>query len=439
MEELKTKLIKIFEKQTIKQCLLKKKENEEYIKEDNLIISIFEKSFYDDYLSFTKKIDNFSNFTNILIGEVMENYDKYSIENIIEYLNESKYINKEKYEQYKLLNENDGYIDQLEKILTKQSFQTNKKGMELFVELYLKIKNNKKLFLDYENSHYEDMLQSIGKIINNVELMINSTLTKKIKTFSNSVFSYFDNFKKLILENNIVLTNEDQSFFNNIINETKDEIKKIYNNLIVNIEINFNNTKNDLDEINIYCFKFKEKKEVFLNDFDQNKNKLNKIINKYESTSLVHIDYFKNQTLREFQYFNDQLEKKIQNRYSFFSKENIFDYDAPEYQKYESIINTEYEEYNYFNEEDWKNASFSKGYKWIGGIFNNYFIHDHEEDKKKISKELIKKFKDNFDEINKNILKFCQSEYDNIIMKLRECENILNTNWNEIRKKKKKL
>jgi hypothetical protein len=310
--------------------------------------------------------------------------------------------------------------------------------MELFVELYLKIKNNKKLFLDYENSHYEDMLQSIGKIINNVELMINSTLTKKIKTFSNSVFSYFDNFKKLILENNIVLTNEDQSFFNNIINETKDEIKKIYNNLIVNIEINFNDTKNDLDEINIYCFKYKEKKEVFLNDFDQNKNKLNKIINKFESTSLVHIDYFKNQTLREFQYFNDQLEKKIQNRYSFFSKENIFDYDAPEYQKHESIINTEYEEYNYFNEEDWKNASFSKGYKWIGGIFDNYFIHDHEEDKKKISKELIKKFKDNFNEINKNILKFCQSEYDNIIMKLRECENILNTNWNEIRKKKKR-
>ena len=225
MKELKAKLIKTFEEQTIEQCFLKKKENEDYIKENNLIISTFEKSFYDDYLIFSKKIDNFSDFTNTLIDEFKERYDKYSIENIIEYLNDSKYINEEKYDQYKILNENDGYIDQLENILTKESFQTNKKKMKLFVELYLKIKNNKKLHIDYENSHYEDMLQSIGKIIKNVELMINSTLTSKIKNFSISVFSYFDNFKKLILESNIDLTKEDQSFFNNIIYEIKDNIK----------------------------------------------------------------------------------------------------------------------------------------------------------------------------------------------------------------------
>jgi len=127
MKELKAKLIKIFEEQTIQQCFLKKKENEDYIKENNLIISTFEKSFFEDYLNFSKKIDNFSDFTNTLIDEFKERYDKYSIENIIEYLNDSKYINEEKYDQYKIINENDRYIDQLENILTKESFQTNKK------------------------------------------------------------------------------------------------------------------------------------------------------------------------------------------------------------------------------------------------------------------------------------------------------------------------
>jgi len=417
---------------------LKKKENEEYIKENNLIISTFEKSFYDDYLNFLKKIDNFSDFTNTLIDEFKERYDKYSIENIIEYLNDSKYINEEKYEQYKILNENGGYIDQMENILTKESFQTNKKGMKVFVELYLKIKNNKKLHIDYENSHYEDMIQSIGKIIKNVELMINSTLTFKIKNFSISVFSYFDNFKKLILENNIVLTKEDQSFFNNIIYKIKDKIKQYYNNLIDDINTTYIENKNDLDEINITCFKFKEKTEVFLNRFDKNKNKLNKIIDKFEKASVVYIDYFKDRALREFEYFNENLEDKIQGRYTFFEK-NKFDYNAQEYQKNESIFIPKYEEYNYFNEKDWENSTYSRSYKWIGGLYDNYFSHDHEEDKKNISNELIKQFQNKFNEINENLLEFSKNEYDSIISKLIECENIFNTNWNEIRKKKKEI
>lgn len=55
---------------------IKKKKNEEYINENKLIISTFEKDYFDEYFQISKEIDNFSNFTNMLINKFKDRQNK---------------------------------------------------------------------------------------------------------------------------------------------------------------------------------------------------------------------------------------------------------------------------------------------------------------------------------------------------------------------------
>ena len=424
---------------------IKKKKNEEYINENKLIISTFEKDYFDEYFQISKEIDNFSNFTNMLINKFKDrqNKKKKFIEFINDYLNDSNYLNNEKYDQYKIneidrKRESNNFIEKLKNILKKDNITLENKELKLFVELYLKIKNNKKLLLSYEKTNYEDILRKLRKVIENLELMINSTLIIQLKEFSIKVFSYFDTLNRIVFNNNISLSIEDQSDFNSFVNTINKSMNKNYNELITKLDKVYNKTDIKLKNINISCFKYNDSKAAFLNSFDENKKKLNVVLKQYEKSCQKKIKNFKKNCENQFEIFNDLIQNKLKKRYDFL-KGNKLSYIFNEYKNNEFQMNISYDEYSYFNEEDWKESFYSKSYKWLNGITVNYFIHDYKKDKKNVSNKLIDAFNKKLKEIKKNILEFSENEYDNIIEKIKEISNIFNIDWDNLRKNKKEI
>ena len=322
--------------------------------------------------------------------------------------------------------------------MKKKHIKINENGLKLFVEFYLKIKNNKKLFVDFENSNYEDILKKLENVIKNIELTINSTLIYKLKKFSVDTYSYFNNLKLIILENDIALTKEDQSFFNELINKTRHNIEQNYDEITTNIKKNFIESKNELEKINISCFKYKANKKEFLENFNENKENLKKILITFEKHSIKDIGYLKNMSSKEFKHFNEELGNQIKNRFGW-SSEKKFTYILNDYEETKLKININYEEYDYFKEDDWKQSKYSKSYKWTKGIYDNYIGHNYAEDKKKISIKLIEEFKIRNSDLKDEILKFCENELNNMKKKLSEYSNIFNINWTHIRKYKKKI
>jgi translation elongation factor EF-G len=215
-------------------------------------------------------------------------------------------------------------------------------------------------------------------------------------------------------------------------------MNKNYNELITKLDKVYNKTDIKLKNINISCFKYNDSKAAFLNSFDENKKKLNVVLKQYEKSCQKKIKNFKKNCENQFEIFNDLIQNKLKKRYDFL-KGNKLSYIFNEYKNNEFQMNISYNEYNYFNEEDWKESFYSKSYKWLNGITVNYFIHDYKKDKKNVSNKLIDAFNKKLKEIKKNILEFSENEYDNIIEKIKEISNIFNIDWDNLRKNKKEI
>ena len=222
MEEVKKSLFDIFDKQTINQCMIKRKSDRNQLNENKFIITKIDSPLYEDYMQFNELINNFTMFTEKIILDYKESEIKSSFyEYLIFSLNDGNYrYFADEYSLIQIIDNNEikKYENILENILKKYSINMKKGQKYKYLEYYLKIKKEKKLYGPFKDSNYDEAIQKLKKIIINNEIILNETLNDKIYDFSKEISKSFSNIKNIILNENISKIQNDFDMINEKLN-----------------------------------------------------------------------------------------------------------------------------------------------------------------------------------------------------------------------------
>lgn len=443
MDELKKSLIDIFDKQTIDECMIKRKKDKNYINENKLIISKFDSPLYEDYLEFKKQSDNFTLFTEKLINICNDTIQENRFYECLDYtLKSGNYsIFSENYSILKVNNtkEIEIYIKLLKKILKTKSIKVNKNHIASYIGNYLKIKENKNLYLSFSNSNYEEVLQQFKKIIYNIEIMLNETLNYQIHEFSIQIFNLFNNIQNIILKKDLAITKEEIKYVKKKIEKTLDNIDNIFQYERKKVNEEFDRTKIKINKISIENFEYNKSKEDFLNS---ERKVINKYENRIKNLDIQLDDHFENYRInskKELDELNNEEKFKsyfINNSVEFIHIIHLIEENKN--QAGENLHYEKYKEYNYYESDEYKNSSLlKKPYSYVKGKFDNYY-HDYKEDMKNHSRKIIKEIKAHFRNKRKNTLKNIREINDKINSRLFTYKEFLNSEWDNIIKNKKK-
>ena len=293
MKEVSKSLLQVFEDQTKGQCKIKKKKNKDFINENNLIITKFESPLYNQYIQFKELVDNFTNFFEYLINRSHEeNIDFYQF--IDGYLTTNDYEKfNEIYEKTttKKVDDKQDNIGILEKMLKKNKIKLKNNEIKKYVDYYLKIKDNKKLYFPFIKSNYEEMLQQLKKVFNNIEIMLNETLNFQIHNFSIEIFELFNDIENFALNNKLNTNKKEVEEMKEEINNTRDKLNTYYSTLKNKSIQKFDKYEKKLNKINVNDFKYKETKELYLDSVKNITQKYNNKTEKLYSDLNVHIEY----------------------------------------------------------------------------------------------------------------------------------------------------
>ena len=443
MSEVKKNLFQIFDDQTINQCMIKRKMNKNYINENKLIISKFDSPLYEEYLNFNELIDNFTLFTEKIISYFKKSKNENGFYGYLEYfLYSGNYSNfAAEYSSLKIMDNTDikKYEYILDDILKKNSIKMKKGEKKDYIEYILKIKENKKLYLPFENSFYEETIQQLKNIIGNIEIMLNETLNYQIYDFSKEIFNLFSDIQNIIFKKNLSGTHAKVREIKQKIDDIINNLKDIYKNERDRIIKEFNITKKHMDEITIYDFNYNDKSnENFVNS-------LNKIIKIYKDLFSDldihlndHIEYFQKLSKKELNSL--EYDTKFKDYFIGISEEYIEIIQLIEEKKFQSqenFKNEDYQEYDYFNSEDYKNSSLSKFYKIFEGIYSN-FMHDYAEDRRNYCKKIIEEINSHFNRKKNFFLNYIENNYNKVNNKINRYKAIFNSKWENIITNKRK-
>ena len=293
MKEVSKSLLQVFEDQTKGQCKIKKKKNKDFINENNLIITKFESPLYNQYIRFKELVDNFTNFFEYLINRSYEkNIDFYQFIDYFLTTNDYEKFN-EIYEKTttKKVDDKQDNIGILEKMLKKNKIKLKNNEIKKYVDYYLKIKDNKKLYFPFIKSNYEEMLQQLKKVFNNIEIMLNETLNFQIHNFSIEIFELFNDIENFALNNKLNTNKKEVEEMKEEINNTRDKLNTYYSTLKNKSIQKFDKYEKKLNKINVNDFKYKETKELYLDSVKNITQKYNNKTEKLYSDLNVHIEY----------------------------------------------------------------------------------------------------------------------------------------------------
>ena len=443
MSEVKKNLFQIFDDQTINQCMIKRKMNKNYINENKLIISKFDSPLYEEYLNFNELIDNFTLFTEKIISYFKKSKNENGFYGYLEYfLYSGNYSNfAAEYSSLKIMDNTDikKYEYILDDILKKNSKKKKKGEKKDYIEYFLKIKENKKLYLPFENSFYEETIQQLKNIIDNIEIMLNETLNYQIYDFSKEIFNLFSDIQNIIFKKNLSGTHAKVREIKQKIDDIINNLKDIYKNERDKIIKEFNITKKHMDEITIYDFNYNDKSnENFVNS-------LNKIIKIYKDLFSDldihlndHIEYFQKLSKKELNSL--EYDTKFKDYFIGISEEYIEIIQLIEEKKFQSqenFKNEDYQEYDYFNSEDYKNSYWSKFYKIFEGIYSN-FMHDYAEDRRNYCKKIIEEINSHFNRKKNFFLNYIENNYNKVNNKINRYKAFFNSKWKNIITNKRK-
>ena len=441
MKEVKKELFQIFDDQTIDKCMIKRKLNKNFIKENKLIISKFDSPLYEDYLKFNELINDFRLFTESIISIYKKNPNNNKFNEYFEFFfNSGNYSTfGEEYSTLEIRDKSDiqkyGYL--LDNILKNHSIQMNKRERKDYLEHYLKIKENKKLYIPFENSNYEETIQQFKKIIVNIEIMLNETLNYQIYDFSKEIFNLFSDIQNIIFKQDLLNTQGDVREIKQKINEIINNLENIYTTEKNKIIKEFNITKKNIDKITINDFNYDDK-EKFLNSIDKTIQRYEEMLEDLVCHIDDHIEYFQNKSKKELNSL--EYNNKFKDYFKGISKEYIEIFqiiDEKISQSKGNFKKEEYTEYNYYNSEEYKKSHWSKSYKIMKGVYNNY-MHNYTEDRKNYSEKIIKGFKKQFKQEKKYYLKSIDNIYNKINNKINRYKEFFNSKWKNIIKNKKK-
>jgi len=439
-EKIKKNLFQIFDKQTINKCMIKRKFDKNFINENKLIISKLDSPLYEDYLKFNELVDNFTLFTEKIIFDYKKKKINNKFYNYFNYfLTRGNYTNF-KYSTLKIRDNKDkekyGYI--LDDILKNYSIELKEK--DKYLEYYLKIKENKKLYLSFNNSYYEETIQQLKKIITNIEIKLNETLNEQIFKFSKEILGLFNYIENNVLKKKLSITEEETETIKEKINEIISKLKNMYNTEKIKIIKEFNMTDSKISKFNLNEFNYDKSNEIFENSIDEMITKYNELIEELNTHINDHIEYFQNNSKNELN--NLKNDKTFKNYFKDFSKEYIHIIQLIEKKQSLSIKNKEtyqkYNEYDYYKTDEYKKSS--SGWKFFyypKGIYKN-IKHDYIEDKKKHSQKILEEFKSDFKEKNLSVISKIKNIYDNTNNELNNYRDLFNSKWENIIKDKKR-
>ena len=409
MEDVSTSLIQIFEKQIIDKCMLKKKKNEDYINKNKLLISRIDTISYKSYLNLEKKIDNFSYF----IDEITKQnyYDLY------EYIN-SNYNYEKKYSSLKIKNrtKEKEYLKQLRNFGIKSN-------LNKIVESYLKIKENKKLLDDYQESYYEETINNLNKVIKNIEITLKEALNMKIHNFSRYVYPNIS-LIIILLNSNITLNKELKLEFNKETEELKLNLKEYYNELIDEIEDEYQRFGDRLKSINISFFIIDKEEKDFIESFEKNKKKMEEILDDTNHNIDIYLNHFEGKNKRDINKFKDNF--KIIFQKLFGDYKNLDTIDIYESISKHNLENKEYKTFDYSDTKEYEDSYwFTKPFK---RVWNNA-MHDYIKDRKDITIKLIKINNQNFEITKNETKKNIKEAFIKTNNELNSYKEFINADW----------
>ena len=441
LEEYKKSLIEIFDKQTIDHCMIKRKQEKNFITENKLIITKFDSPLYEDYLEFDKISDNFSLFTENLINKC-KNEKKTFFKCVDSTLISGSYSGySENYSTLEIKDkkEKEKYEKILNNILKNNSIYMTKNNISAYIEYYLKIKENKNLYLPFKNSYYEETIQQLKTIISNIEIRLNEKLNYQINDFSVKIFELFDRIENFIIQRNVTITTEEVEEIKNKINKTIKDLNYHYSFEKKEIIKLFNVTKEKINLIKIDNITYNNTKEELLKSEEKIKNKYIKKIDKLDTNLDTHFRYFEifsKKVLDDLN--NDQKFKTYFNKKSSEYNQKIDMIEEYKNQIKENLQIEDYKEYNYFDNEEYKNSSyFGQKLKYFKGRYINY-IHDYIKDQKNRAETVISEINLNFQKMEKKTLEHIQNKYNEINSKLVSYQEFINSKWENIIKNKRK-
>ena len=230
MEEITKSLLKIFEDQTKDQCKIMRKKNKDFINKKKLIITKFDSKSYETYLHFEKNVENFRNFFEDLINESKQ--EKEDFYNYIDYYlisnNFRKFSENYNNTEIKKTENQQEYIKNLTSMFSEYKINIKHEEIKKFVDYYLKIKENKKLYYPFIESNYEEMLEQLKIIFNNIEIMLNETLNNQIHNIFEKIFETFNLVRIFVLETELNIDKKEKQNIKNELNDIVDKFKFSY-------------------------------------------------------------------------------------------------------------------------------------------------------------------------------------------------------------------
>ena len=441
MEEVKKSLIDIFYTEMKEECMIKRKKNKNYINENKLIITKFDSPLYEEYSEFDKMSDNFILFTENIINNCDKNQKETEFYKCIYYtLNSGNYGTfSENYSTLKIKDKKgiDNYSKELKDILKKNSIKMGKKYLEAYIEYYLKIKENKNLYLPFKQSYYEETLLQLKKIIINLEIMLNETLNYQIHDFSLEILDKFDEIKNIVLLKNLTAVKGVVEEIKNKINNTLFNLNKFYIREKNKILEEFNRTKTKINETNIDDFSYNDTKDIFLKSEE-------KIINEFKN-NITDLDIQLDKCFDNFEFYSENEINQLKNEEKFkrYFKKNSIEFiqiktiiKETKIQIEDKLNNAKYQEYDYYDLKEYKEAFLSKPFLFVKGLYSK-LAHNYKEDQKLHSKRIINDFNDYFENKKNKTLKTIKEIYDKANKKLIDYQNIFNSTWDTLIKNKK--
>ena len=444
IEEVKKNLFETFDKQTINQCMIKRKSNRNQLNANKFIITKIDSPLYEDYMQFNELIDNFVIFTEKIIFNYKESKIKSSFyEYLDNFLNNDNYrYFAEEYSSLQIMDNNNikKYEYLLGNLLKKNSINMEQKQKAKYLEYYLKIKKNKKLYSPFKDSNYDDAIQKLKIIIINNEIIRNEILNDKIFNFSKEISKSFGNIKNILLNKNISNIQEDFDLIKEKLNNIINKYKNIYAKVKEKISEEFNLTKTNIEKFKLDNFDYKKSKEIFEESINKNIKDYNDLIKDLDIHLSIQLDYLKNISKTEFNSLtNDE-------RFNLYFKDISEEYfkiieiiDIKKMESNEEFKKEDYKKYNYFDTEDYKDSFFSKPLKLVKGGYINYFGHDYTEDQRLYSVKIINEFKKNLNEKEKNFINKIEELNNELITRINKYQKFFNSKWDNFIKNKKRF
>ena len=440
MDEVKNNLYQIFDVQTIDNCMIKRKLNKKYLSKNKFIISTIDSPLYEDYMEFQELINNFTLFTEKLLLNYKESKSKNSFYEDLEFVLTNGNYAPFTEESSSLLNIKNNDIKKhdyiLNNLLKKYSVNMKNKEKKLYLESYLKIKENKKLFLPYKNSNYEEAIQQFKKIISNSEIILNETLNNKIYKFSDEIFTSFNYIENYVLVKNLSITTKDVEMINKKLDEFLNNYKNIYEVEKSKIIKEFNLTENKLNEFSVNDFNYDKSNEIFEKSTNNMIIKYKDLIKDLDEHLNDHIEYFQNYSKKEYNSLKN--DNKINFYFKNISKEYKQIIELIEQKRLNSkkkFSKNDYQEYNFFDSDEYKSSFYTKPFKLVKGIFVN-FGHDYNKDKKSYSQKILDRLIFNFNQKKKIVFNSIANVYYKVDQKIYRHKSLYNSNWNNIIKNK---